>query len=72
KTGLRCPESGQWCIRIEEGLVLHKRRFRKGDVLPTYRRYQPRWLSLLDDIFGMRHQDIEVVWELVRHADHVS
>ncbi|RDS78725.1 sel1 repeat family protein [Dyella monticola] len=72
KTGLRCPESGQWCIRIEEGLVLHKRRFRKGDVLPTYRRYQPRWLSLLDDIFGMRYQDIEVVWELVRHADHVS
>jgi hypothetical protein len=72
RTGARCPESGQWCVRDLAGDRSSYRRFRKGDVMPTYSLYQPRRFEILDDIFGMRYADTPVEWVLVRYPNATS
>ncbi|QRN55702.1 sel1 repeat family protein [Dyella caseinilytica] len=73
KTGERCPESGDWCAWLTPTyrVAYFQRSLRKGDIMPTYMLSKPRRFGLLDDMFGMRHEEVVVKWELVRYADTV-
>ncbi|GGA09980.1 hypothetical protein GCM10011408_34240 [Dyella caseinilytica] len=73
KTGERCPESGDWCAWLTPTYrIAHfQRSIRQGSAMPAYTLYKPRRFDLLDDMFGMRHEEVAVEWELVRYADAV-
>ncbi|WP_203546630.1 SEL1-like repeat protein [Dyella caseinilytica] len=73
KTGERCPGSGDWCAWLTPTYrIAHfQRSIWQGSAMPTYTLYKPRRFDLLDDLFGMRHEEVVVEWELMRHADTV-
>jgi hypothetical protein len=48
-----------------------QRPFRKGDTMPTYARVIFRRFELLDHLFGHRHEEVAVEWELVCYAGAV-
>ncbi|AIF46971.1 SEL1-like repeat protein [Dyella japonica] len=72
QTGERCPEHGEWCVRFNDGFRSHDRyTFTKGETLPTYAAYRPRRFDLFDvleNLFGMRYEQVAVTWELVGYG----
>ena len=73
KTGERCPESGDYCAWLTPHyrVAYFQRPFRKGDTMPTYARVIFRRFELLDHLFGHRHEEVAVEWELVCYAGAV-
>jgi tetratricopeptide (TPR) repeat protein len=73
KTGERCPESGDYCAWLmpHYRVAYFQRPFRKGDTMPTYARVIFRRFELLDHLFGHRHEEVAVEWELVCYAGAV-
>ncbi|WP_454767080.1 SEL1-like repeat protein [Cupriavidus campinensis] len=69
-TGERCPEDGIWCMQAGRSVWAEAtRHIRKGDTMPPLTVDNPRFLSWLDDLFGMRRVALTVTWELVSYAD---
>ncbi|RQZ13679.1 sel1 repeat family protein [Burkholderia sp. Bp9031] len=69
-TGQRCPEDGVWCAKLDAGQVGDaKRRFLKGDALPSVVVHEPRRLAVLDSMMGTRQHIASVAWELVAYLD---
>lgn len=69
-TGQQCPEDGVWCAKLNAGQVGDaKRRFLKGDALPSVIVHEPRRLAVLDSMIGTRQHMATVVWELVAYLD---
>ncbi|WP_404822825.1 SEL1-like repeat protein [Burkholderia anthina] len=69
-TGQQCPEDGVWCAKLDAGQVGDaKRRFLKGDSLPSVVVHEPRRLAVLDSMMGTRQHMAPVAWELVAYLD---
>lgn len=70
RTGQQCPEDGVWCAKLDAGQVGDaKRRFLKGDALPSVVVHEPRRLAVLDSMLGTRERMAPVAWELVAYLD---
>ncbi|HDR9037103.1 TPA: sel1 repeat family protein [Burkholderia vietnamiensis] len=70
RTGQQCPEDGVWCAKLDAGQVGDaKRRFLKGDALPSVVVHEPRRLAVLDSMLGIRERMAPVAWELVAYLD---
>ncbi|WP_407056611.1 SEL1-like repeat protein [Burkholderia seminalis] len=70
RTGQQCPEDGVWCAKLDAGQVGDaKRRFLKGDALPSVVVHEPRRLAVLDSMLGTRQRMAPVAWELVAYLD---
>ncbi|WP_414143734.1 sel1 repeat family protein [Burkholderia pseudomallei] len=70
RTGQQCPEDGVWCAKLDAGQVGDaKRRFLKGDALPSVVVHEPRRLAVLDSMLGTRQRMAPVAWELVAYID---
>ncbi|WP_244098264.1 SEL1-like repeat protein [Burkholderia ambifaria] len=69
-TGQQCPEDGVWCAKLDAGQIGDtKRRFLKGDSLPSVVVHEPRRLAILDSMMGTRQHMAPVAWELVAYLD---
>ena len=69
-TGEPCPEDGVWCAKLRKGQTGDaRRRFVRGDVLPSLVVHESRKLALLDQVMGLRQQTAKVEWELVGYID---
>ncbi|MDN7900500.1 SEL1-like repeat protein [Burkholderia cepacia] len=69
-TGQQCPEDGVWCAKLDAGQIGDtKRRFLKGDALPSVVVHEPRRLAVLDSMLGTRQRMTSVTWELVAYLD---
>ncbi|ASL42635.1 hypothetical protein bAD24_I04040 [Burkholderia sp. AD24] len=69
-TGDQCPEDGVWCAKLEKGQIGDvRRRFLKGDVLPSLIVHEPRKVTLLDRIMSPRQRMAQVTWQLVGYLD---
>ena len=69
-TGESCPEDGVWCAKLSKGQAGDaQRRFLKGDVLPSLIVHEPRKVTVLDQLMGLRQQMAKVQWELVGYID---
>lgn len=69
-TGQQCPEDGVWCAKLDAGQIGDtKRRFLKGDALPSVVVHEPRRLAGLDSMLGTRQRMTSVTWELVAYLD---
>ena len=72
KTGERCPEDGTWCVpHLVRTRAEATQRLRKGDIMPPIFYNDPRMISGLDSLLGMRKQAEQVEWKLVSHTDSV-
>jgi hypothetical protein len=73
KTGMRCPESGEWHAQRQLGQIVegHQCIVRKGQVMPTFVVHEPRKPAWLNRIMGMRRQTVDATWCLMRHSDAV-
>ncbi len=72
KTGERCPEDGTWCVpHLVRTRAEATQRLRKGDIMPPIFYNNPRMISGLDSLLGMRKQAEQVEWKLVSHTDPV-
>ncbi len=70
KTRNVCPEDGVWCAKIAAGQIAdNTRRFLKGQTLPSLIVHEPRKLSVIDKVAGVRQDTIAVTWELIRYLD---
>ena len=69
-TGQQCPEDGVWCAKLDVGQIGDaKRRFLKGESLPSVVVHEPRRLAVLDSMMGTRQHMAPVAWELVAYLD---
>jgi uncharacterized protein len=70
RTGDACPQAGIWQVKLDTGqLGDAKRRFLKGDTLPSLVVQEPRQLALLDRVIGSRRKTADVAWELMKYIE---